>query len=760
MSNSTMKPTKTLESTHYSSAYEKYKSYGKYFSQKHSNRYGNSSFWMDDLVDSRTDNEEKFDILKMAQYQRAIANFVKIVARKDIPVKFSSKDRSYTDSQTVVLSANITDKSFDVTAGLALHEASHIIFTDFEVSKEFFPRGTNSYDSQLDTWFGILDASSSYFVQDHMPFAYSKSFHNMAITSMKLFGLVNWIEDRRIDSEIFRMAPGYKTYYHTLYEKYYLSRDITKALKSKEFRNSDADSYTFRVEALLNPASDPKALPGLQHIINVLDLHNISRLKSTKDSIQLALEIADLICKYVDMGAMKPQQNKQNPKPQQNDEGNGGEGQDDMQMNNGPGNEYGDQGQDGNDDAESGNGMPTMGEGESDEEQSGMNAPEIESLPGLTLQELSKAKKAIDDMQKLIQGNVKKAKATKEVSGIVDAIAGSNEFNVDTVNFNGANVPVVKIYLSDRILRSAGHSDMLYDVIYAEAVSSYFIPGKHFSMPPKSTWSSLNPGRKAALDGLNLGTQLGRKLQVRDQVRDTKYTRLKSGKIDSRILYQAGYDATNIFHTVSSDKYTPSVIDISIDASSSMSGNKWWNTQTAVLAIAKACSMIQNVRVKVSYRYEANLGSGKDKLLLVDAYDSKRDKITHLANLVFAMKPINCTPDSLITKYQLNKKMITPGGPELNSYFINFSDGGPGSSVGNLTYGGRPAHDHIKKCRKEIESMNVKVMSYYISEGTHSSESNVIRQFKDDWGIQNAKQINVTDVLALAKTMNEMFLSK
>ncbi len=732
-------------------------SYGKYFSQKHSNRYGNSSFWMDDLIDARTDHEEKFDILKMAQYQRAISNFVKIVARKDIPVKFSSKDRSYTDSETVVLSANIADKSFDATAGLALHEASHIILTDFQVTSEFWRSNSNSWDCDLASWYSYMGDVRKLVVKDCMPYAASKNFIDMPITSKQLFGLTNWIEDRRIDSEIFRMAPGYKSYYHTLYEKYYLNKDITKALKSKEFRNSDVDSYIFRIEALLNPASDPKAIPGLQHIINVLDLHNISRLKSTTDSIKLALEIADLICKYVDMGAMKPQQNTQNPKTQP---GPGGDDGDDIQTSEG-GNKKSETSDDVDDSYGNGQSGPNdLNEGDQNNVMGDMEVSDMENLPSLGMNELSKVKKAIEDMQKLISGEVKKTKATKESGAIVDAIAGSNEFNVDTVKFNGNNIPVVKVVLSDRLLRNPATTHMLSDILYFEAITDYFSVGKHFTVLSKSTWSSLNGGREAALNGLNLGTQLGRKLQVRDQVRDTKYTRLKSGKIDNRILYQAGYDSMNIFHHINFDKYTPSVIDISIDASSSMNGSKWLNTQTAVLAIAKACSMIQNVRVKVSYRYEANLGSGKDKLVLVDAYDSKRDTIAHLANLVFGMRPNNCTPDSLITKYQLNKKMISPGGPELNSYFINFSDGAPGSSVSGASYHGRVAHEHIKKCRKDIESMNVKVMSYFICDGDPNKESNCVKQFKEDWGMQNAKQINVTDVLALAKTMNEMFLSK
>ena len=35
--------------------------------------------------------------------------------------------------------------------------------------------------------------------------------------------------------------------------------------------------------------------------------------------------------------------------------------------------------------------------------------------------------------------------------------------------------------------------------------------------------------------------------------------------------------------------------NISVDASGSMGGDKWTNTQTVVVVIAKACSMINNV---------------------------------------------------------------------------------------------------------------------------------------------------------------------
>jgi len=81
-----------------------------------------------DVVSDRTS-----ELIKLASYRRAISNFVNIVTGKsDIPVRFEGKD-SYTDGKSVTISASIKDKDFDSTVGLALHEGSHVLLTDFNI---------------------------------------------------------------------------------------------------------------------------------------------------------------------------------------------------------------------------------------------------------------------------------------------------------------------------------------------------------------------------------------------------------------------------------------------------------------------------------------------------------------------------------------------------------------------------------------------------------------------------------------------------
>ena len=106
------------------------------------NNWSNSSFWLDeDFTSSGNsifddyDEKPKVDLLKLAGYRRAIANFVSIVTGKSIPVEFSGTD-SYTDGKRVNISAKLTDKEFDSAVGLALHEGSHIKLTDFKLLAE------------------------------------------------------------------------------------------------------------------------------------------------------------------------------------------------------------------------------------------------------------------------------------------------------------------------------------------------------------------------------------------------------------------------------------------------------------------------------------------------------------------------------------------------------------------------------------------------------------------------------------------------
>ena len=241
-----------------------------------------SSFWLDEGWDSRRtsifDEDEivekpKVDVVALAGYRRAISNFVSIVTgESDIKVNFTTAGSSYTDGKTVTISSKLDDKLFDSSVGLALHEGSHIKLSDFTFLKNLeyeIPR--ELYD------LGYKKGFKDYEVQSHVK------------------NLLNYVEDRRIDNFVFTTSPGYKGYYHSMYDKYFYSKIIDKALQSTEHTDEVIESYMFRIINLTNVNTKLGALKGLRKIWNTIDIKNIGRLKDTKDAFKVASEVMFII---------------------------------------------------------------------------------------------------------------------------------------------------------------------------------------------------------------------------------------------------------------------------------------------------------------------------------------------------------------------------------------------------------------------------------------------------------------------------------
>jgi hypothetical protein len=56
-------------------------------------------------------------------------------------------------------------------------------------------------------------------------------------------------------------------------------------------------------------------------------------------------------------------------------------------------------------------------------------------------------------------------------------------------------------------------------------------------------------------EGILLGKQLGKKLQLRNEERSLKSTRLNAGKIDRRLISELGFQNASVFHRIVTDRY-------------------------------------------------------------------------------------------------------------------------------------------------------------------------------------------------------------
>tara|TARA_Y100000816_G_C26100418_1_gene583025 strand:- start:608 stop:2740 length:2133 start_codon:yes stop_codon:yes gene_type:complete len=701
-----------------------------------------SSFWLGDslenksLIENDVDTKPKVDHIKLAGYQRAISNFVNIVTSKSIPVQFSQRGDSYTDGKVVTISSKLDDKLFDSSVGLALHEGSHILLSDFDFLKQLgstIPKTT--YE---------LGISKGMRQRDIKEF-----FKNM----------LNYVEDRRIDHYVVSSSPGYKGYYLSMYQKYFNSPTIDKGLKSDEMTEATLDSYMFRIINLTNPNTNLDALPGLRDIWNTIDLRNISRLQSTGDAWKVAYKVGKLVLQnlddtdrdetYNDIKKRLNQALQQSMNQQGSGRTGGSEGQRDMV------NDYSvnrikemmQKYQDSNDyerlldsvQVESrylqdGGRVANMVERLYQELENGMTDDEKSDLR-------KKLDRALDKQRKFLQGQISKRKLSKKDKQKVQAISESGT--------------TLKNVLQDSKYDEMSNRWMNKDVggkkqcVVVKNFNQTLVDSGLFrSLIDPSPWRDT---QTRVVEGLRLGKMLGKKLQIRGEERLLKNTRLNSGRIDKRLIAELGFGNSNVFHTINIDKFPDGFLHISLDASGSMSGEKFNKSLTCAIAIIQAVDMIPNFDVVFSLRGTQDSG---ELPVIMYAYDSRVDKITKIRKLFRYLHCGSTTPEGLCFEAIMDDMITTTD--KMDSFFLNLSDGMPMYSNDTLYYCGDEAVNHTRDMVNKMRKMGINILSYFISD--YDSDK-TLQDFKTMYG-GNAENINVSSVTQIAKTMNNMFLTK
>jgi len=657
-----------------------------------------SKFWIgnfDSEVDVLTGKiDSGKDYVKLASTLRAVSNFVNIVTGQSIPVTYKGSE-SYTDGKSITVSANVKDKNFDPTVGLALHEGSHVKLTDFSVLNKIQSILINS------------DIENTFKNRDNLK------------------SLLNYVEDRRIDFFVYTNAPGYKPYYKAMYDTYFHSKAVDKGLKSTEYRTEDWDSYMFRLINITNSNRDLDALTGLREIWAELDLGNISRLESTTDALEVAMNIyriidANLITPTVEEKTESKEEEKTESKEEEGESGDcDGEGGESIN---------GDTAAGGKDDGSTADGEDTQ-----------------DTTPGdfdLNDRDKQMLRKAIDKQKSFNDGNVKKSGMSKSDKSKVAAISSSGASSTQVgqgCNANWNEVRNIDCIVVEKLDKNIIAADIYDRVLHSSS----------------NEWEETRAEEQQEFinKGIRLGTMLGRKLEVRNQANTTKYNRLRSGKMDRRAIASLGFGAEAVFEKVLTTSHNAACLHISIDASGSMSGPRWENSQVSAVAIAKAASMTSNMDVVISYRSIYTAGAVQPLVMI--AYDSRKDSFNKITNLFKYLKPGGTTPAGLCFEAILSK-ITGMGSGDTDKYFINFSDGQPYFEGSGFSYGGASADKHIKKQVNNMRAAGVKVLSYYIDGANLTDSSRASFDLK--YGRQSTAYVSVTDIIPLTKTLNKTFI--
>lgn len=776
--------------------------------QQHSQYWINKNVWDDDLdgeieIDVKDAKSEKNEqtlarLMRLAAVRRAIGNFVQIMTDKEIPVTFSKGQQSSVDNETdhIVIAADDDPTKFDPMVGLSLHEASHLLKSD-KVFPKLITEVTDlvSYgvlptnltltingqhtlidvraQQKQDQYVSIVKKILPEYLHDVFTTMWTVPVTGKATAAQmiqSIFEIANVLEDRRIDKYVYTSAEGYRPYYDALYDKYFFTKEVGRNLRfNPAWREVTVENYIIRLTLMFHPEAEKDALPGLEEIYKLFDLENIDELaggsvqewmankydyKHLPKVWEKACDLYAHILRYATVAQVEP------PPPQGGGDGEqeDGEGEDQQEGGqDGPQNNQnnGNSGNSGNNQQQDktalekilehlNNSLPDMDK-QQNMQPKPTSAPRPREKP--TFNE-NRAKRDLQKAKDVMKGTLTKKKITAAEQTAVESI---EEAAAEVVDMTGHGVPFGNCIVTRKL------TDKVID-------ASWF-PFK----ARNENWYQEH-GTKAVTAGRRMGAILANKLQVRNDPMVTKQTRLQQGGLDRRLLAQLGMDITSVFQKSRVDKYRPAMLHLTIDASGSMQGNKWWKCVTVATALAYVATKVQNIDVVVTIR------GGMDIPIVSVIFDSRVDTFAKFCRHLPKLAPNCSTPEGLCFKATL--ELVQECASTHDVYFINFSDGEPSyhftataalakdTSHGSFSYHGDVAINHTKAMVNLIRQSGVKVMSYFISDNPknggysyYGSSDSSKKNFKTMYG-QDAQFVNVENTTDVLRTLNKLLISR
>ena len=504
------------------------------------NNYTN--FWNDIQVNNGVVDDDfvkpKVDHIALAGYRRAIANFVNIVTnRSDIKVRYQQNGDSYTDGKTVTIGSKIDEKNFDHIVGLALHEGSHILLSDFGFLRQ---------------------------LRQNTPHELVMTGEDLGFTKGQIVGhlknMLNYVEDRRIDYYVFTTSPGYKGYYHSMYDKYFHSNAITKALRDNTFGNEPTlENYMNRIINFTNKESDLDALPELRKIYKRV-FSSVKYLDDMNGAFNVACDCLSMV--YNNITPITDTDGEQVGEGGQGGQGGQGQSRNDMmdkaakQLANGDYHGY----------QETMDKIQNTDWSEVKDSLDNSQVVEMENpYPNLTPNQSKTLTNALNRQKDFMSGDQKKVgRLTKKDASVVNAM---EESGVTQVNVGG---DVQQNNYRSYSKNFTGSTQ----VLFVKKITQQMVDDNVFPSLLQSSGYYGGRTQESVTNGKKLGTILGKKLQVRSESRTLKNSRLDSGRIDKRLIAELGFGNSKVFQTTFVENYNDAIVHISVDASGSMGGDK------------------------------------------------------------------------------------------------------------------------------------------------------------------------------------------
>jgi len=516
-----------------------------------------AAFWLgEDVIEDLMEHLEQGSIdyiERLRNMQRGVGNFVRIVTGQEIPVTYSSGQQSYTDGKHVVLSADIDPTKLDSMSGLALHEATHIaesqnLFLFLQEMESRFPiMVANTKLPKLAEKLGIVtDSQAKVKTVD-----YSK-------VKEHVHRVMNFLEDRRIDLIQYQKSPGYQPYYEALYDEYFYSDVIDKALQSKEFKEPTVENYDMFIINMMNKHFNGQALPKLDEIQKIANLseqgilerggedkgYKTFRQAMGGNPIDLT-KFPKIFTDAVRVVEIMYENSKSVQNPQQ---------------------------------------KPQSGKGQPNDMRPG-DLPNMDMAPSS-----QEVRDALEKQRKFIKGEIQKAK--------LDA---DSQQQMDQMDKTKASITEVTGEFLPRNVKAK--------VIVYRDITRKIMEGESFPFSHRGGYYSSSKGlqvnqymKNALENGIRLGQLLAHRIRVMQDEKPLMYNHQLQGRLDKRRIAGLGFGIKDPFAIVHVERTKPANIWLDVDFSGSMSGEKSQSAMTLAVAIAFAAEKTRTLNCVIALR--------------------------------------------------------------------------------------------------------------------------------------------------------------
>jgi len=636
------------------------------------------------------DKSDDNNVITLYKQLQLCKNFISAIAPEranKIKVQYSMGNASYTSEDgPIYISGSTKRDDVPVTIGLTLHELSHKLYTNFthrktfkdiisfqhlsDLYKSYAMKMNKTYDkNSIKVDFLNIKNENEFKIAEYicnniyielveklnidrkvLDTVITPKYINMYLYMElrgdlnKFYSLINILEDRRIDSIMWKKYAGYHSYYIALYLYYFWDVKTLKAIQSKESRNVTINNYLFHILSFINKNRDLTALPRLKDIYDILDLKNINK-KSSEDIFVDGIKIFQIIYEEVYKDNDVNFNNELKSKEDSDDDF------DDIEdyvneINNSIMDEV-------TDDT-----LDEILDDDNNENDDENMVDVVNDVINKTIQNLPDDI-TTDDIAKIINDN-----NNKRIKSIRSSVFRELKSLIDNT------VSIVNLQNSE---------NYQIDVIVIKDIKDIDTIGAF------SQWGLSNRAKKNE-DIFNSATHDGRliakQLNILNDTRNVYSRRRTHGNIDNRLLSE--YKMTDkLFYNKFTENTQKSFIHLSLDVSGSIEESMYHKIVKFSYMMAIIANQLHNMKLQISIRYASM--SNDNNPYVIYMYDSNKNTLADLRQRLNLLKPTGATPEALCFE-AITKQLVIDSAGYDNKYLISITDGYPSFATRTVDY--------------------------------------------------------------------------